>query len=1732
MASNKDVKLIIRAQDKASATLDTVAQSLGKVEKAQAGAAKTAKDTDNNFEALGDEVARLSKQLDGLRELGAVSRTLTSLRETVQSMEKGIRESAGQFDRFAKEAQDAAGQIVNLRAQAESLSQAFDRQKTQTDEARKATLKGSEATREMVKAKKELDRLTAKGADVSAIQAATQAYERAAATVERNKAVHNSLQGELEQTKRAMADTNAAITAQEKVYRSAISAAERHAEANRQGKTSLEQLEKGFSEVEGRAIAAAKGLGAASLAEDDLRASADATTQALNKNEAALRAMQRYSTGSANGFADPKTAAALRQQREEIERARQAWKALEDDVRRQAVAMRQTEQPTKAQAEALRQTVAAARAAKDETRNLEAALARLQGSMRSSFSEWERGSQSIRRYAQAVRSIPEAPRSSGWTGFFGAFNNGSRQSLSLVQRLRGELLSLATAYLGLYQAINQVGGVITAYQKLEAAQNRLGVVFEQNASATAKELGFLERQAARLGIEFGLLSDQYSKFAVAARTANFSIASTREIFMSVAESGRVAKLSADQMGGIFLALEQMISKGKIQSEELRRQLGDRLPGAFSIMAKALGVSTAALDDMMKKGQVIANEDTLLKFAEELQRQFGAQLPAALTSTTTKLGQFANAIYQAQLRVGEGGFIEGLNKALEEANKWFASREGRDFFLSLGAALGKFMVLLAELPKNIDLVIRVIQILISLKMAQWVMGVVSNIQKMEIATKASAVQFQTWGAVATAAGARLTALKTSFLASVGAITTFRTSAASAGAALAAIPARVNVARAALTAFNGALAASARAFNILLAAMGGIPGVLITIGTLLASELIGRWAGGVEDATYKMDEHKRIVGEVLTAYESLADKTGEWQKSIQNVNREQAETNFLAQVDLYKKAVDELNAKINSERSNAPRWFNVDNAEIRKVRELIDTFEYGKTDISDFADALINLNSEIGDVDAKKLILEIIAITQKALEAEGRMDEAAAVAKAMGSVLESLGLSAEEAAEVLRDMSDATDEASDSLGNGVNHVDNFKNSLDELKGLVPSVAAEMKKLQDYSKLDAAGLKAAMDVLRLPLGQQLQAAGDVLSMWGRGRTDLNLANIDTTPLVSSLDTNSAELRAFYEQIKGSANLFSRNPNSPGAATLNTAAWQNANLTTIETASGIKTQVHKAAAAAFQGFINELEATGYNIRQFGGFNVRNKVGGTTLSEHAFGNAIDINWDMNPFADKLITDLPKEIGLMAAKYGLSWGGDWRNKKDAMHFEYTGQTPPGLERATAFQLEQQKQTTQELQKQNNLRADSVAKLDAELALGRLQALGDERRVAIREALNAATAKGITDNATLWQIAEKAGELWDQKNAARVAEQQKQTEQRLADLEQENVWQGMINEGKERQVAIERALAEAIKADPSLENDKERLALLEAEIARNYDLANAEKNRYAEQEAAEKRVNDLLEYRRTLQETLRLQLEQGDAAGAEQTKIALEGVNRELLAAIDNAIAMWQAIGGEGADMAIAKLRQTKLEIAAAKTQMGLFGLSAQQWQGIMQNFASGLTGVFDKFARAIANGENAIEALGQAFLEFAANFLIEIGKMIIQQAILNALQGFMGGGFGGGGGFGLPFGHTGGLVGAKTIGSGNARKNMLANLPYFHDGGIVGLKPDETIAVLRQGEEVLTENDPRHMFNQGGQSPSQPEVNLRVINAFDSGEVVSEGMNTPVGEQTFINQVKKNADTINSILGR
>lgn len=116
-------------------------------------------------------------------------------------------------------------------------------------------------------------------------------------------------------------------------------------------------------------------------------------------------------------------------------------------------------------------------------------------------------------------------------------------------------------------------------------------------------------------------------------------------------------------------------------------------------------------------------------------------------------------------------------------------------------------------------------------------------------------------------------------------------------------------------------------------------------------------------------------------------------------------------------------------------------------------------------------------------------------------------------------------------------------------------------------------------------------------------------------------------------------------------------------TSIQRPSSLTSIRTASGKNVVVATQYAPQFQGFLSDLESTGYKINTLSGYQVRTVAGTNRVSMHSYGGAIDINSGSNPNRSSLTTDFnPQLVHALARKWGLGWGGDWTSTKDAMHF--------------------------------------------------------------------------------------------------------------------------------------------------------------------------------------------------------------------------------------------------------------------------------------------------------------------------------------------------------------------------------------------------------------------------------------------------------------------------------------
>lgn len=201
------------------------------------------------------------------------------------------------------------------------------------------------------------------------------------------------------------------------------------------------------------------------------------------------------------------------------------------------------------------------------------------------------------------------------------------------------------------------------------------------AAQAGQELDYVRKVSNTLGLELNTTATSYARFTAAARGTSLEGQGVRQVFDSVAKSAAVMGLNVDETQGVLRALEQMLSKGTVQAEELRGQLGDRMPGALQIAARALGVTTGELSAMVEKGEVIAT-DFLPRFASQLEKELGDGASRAADTMQAATNRAANSwelLKQSVAEAGLGEFMKGqLNIAADAANNVNeAMREARD-----------------------------------------------------------------------------------------------------------------------------------------------------------------------------------------------------------------------------------------------------------------------------------------------------------------------------------------------------------------------------------------------------------------------------------------------------------------------------------------------------------------------------------------------------------------------------------------------------------------------------------------------------------------------------------------------------------------------------------------------------------------------------------------------------------------------------------------------------------------------------------------------------------------------------------------------------------------------------------------------------------------------------------------------------------------------------------------------
>ncbi|HFI8631464.1 TPA: tape measure protein [Escherichia coli] len=263
-------------------------------------------------------------------------------------------------------------------------------------------------------------------------------------------------------------------------------------------------------------------------------------------------------------------------------------------------------------------------------------------------------------------------------------NNHSENASNSLDVLATSAIKAGTAIYSFQTALEAYKKVMEVGLKKEASQRAAQFVLGDEGAKRATE--FVKNLANNTGVDQIETLSSFAKFSAGAGDMNAD--QKESLFSNVIGTSRLMGLSTDEINGILKAFEQMASKGKIQAEELRGQLGDRMAGAFQLFARSLGMTTEELDKAMKDGKVLS-KDVLPKVSAEMGRMIdkAGGWEKIINSTQTQLGRLSNS-WNNNLALMFDGSQEGLTDFTRSLTNLLGSLGGQS--KNLGEHFGDLM----------------------------------------------------------------------------------------------------------------------------------------------------------------------------------------------------------------------------------------------------------------------------------------------------------------------------------------------------------------------------------------------------------------------------------------------------------------------------------------------------------------------------------------------------------------------------------------------------------------------------------------------------------------------------------------------------------------------------------------------------------------------------------------------------------------------------------------------------------------------------------------------------------------------------------------------------------------------------------------------------------------------------------------------------------------------------------
>ena len=205
-----------------------------------------------------------------------------------------------------------------------------------------------------------------------------------------------------------------------------------------------------------------------------------------------------------------------------------------------------------------------------------------------------------------------------------------------------------------------LGDIAKYTASLKQQQFALKLVIKDTQKYEAAQK-FLAETSESLAIPQDVIVRQFTALTASVTGAGKSVEDAQDVFLSIASGIRGTGGSLEDMRSAMVATAQVFSKGKVSAEELRQQLGERLPGAFTLFAASMNMTPAELDKALEQGKVTL--DDFMGFSKHLFANYGENAKILATSPAAA-GDRLNTEF-SKLKQNFGGLFSNIGASIQD-----------------------------------------------------------------------------------------------------------------------------------------------------------------------------------------------------------------------------------------------------------------------------------------------------------------------------------------------------------------------------------------------------------------------------------------------------------------------------------------------------------------------------------------------------------------------------------------------------------------------------------------------------------------------------------------------------------------------------------------------------------------------------------------------------------------------------------------------------------------------------------------------------------------------------------------------------------------------------------------------------------------------------------------------------------------------------------------------------------